>query len=243
VRSRNERRHNEWLRLSGRNTGAGKEVPDSQYRRDVCRGRCGGVGGGSRARTRRRRIRAVCDVAEQLKAGKFLRNLLQGSKETEPLLKVLVNAGQYKKDLEPIVEQAPERGVARRVKGLGSFLYKMFEDSGIRTGKGRSKGQLVGVVVALVLGALVWLLAMSSGRATPGLFVYPSAVLGLVCGIVGYWLGGLAGGAEAVFDLVAMSVALTAACATALPKQQDKLCANFDQHLEWYDAAKASQDR
>ena len=43
--------------------------------------------------------------------------------------------------------------------------------------------------------------------------------------------------------LVAMSVALTAGCATSPPKQQDDLCAIFDQHPEWYDAAKESQDR
>ena len=43
--------------------------------------------------------------------------------------------------------------------------------------------------------------------------------------------------------LVAMSVALTAGCATTPPRQQDNLCAVFDQHPDWYDAAKASQDR
>ncbi len=43
--------------------------------------------------------------------------------------------------------------------------------------------------------------------------------------------------------LVAMSVALTAGCAVSPPRQQDNLCAIFDQHPEWYDAAKESQDR
>jgi hypothetical protein len=43
--------------------------------------------------------------------------------------------------------------------------------------------------------------------------------------------------------VVAMSVALTAGCATSPPRQQDNLCAIFDQHPDWYDAAKESQDR
>ena len=41
--------------------------------------------------------------------------------------------------------------------------------------------------------------------------------------------------------LVAMSVALTAGCASAPPKHQDNLCAIFDQYPDWYDAAKDSQ--
>lgn len=41
--------------------------------------------------------------------------------------------------------------------------------------------------------------------------------------------------------LVAMSVALTAGCASAPPKHQDNLCAIFDQYPDWYDAAKNSQ--
>ncbi len=41
--------------------------------------------------------------------------------------------------------------------------------------------------------------------------------------------------------LVAMSVALTAGCASAPPKHQDNLCAIFDQYPGWYDAAKDSQ--
>jgi hypothetical protein len=40
-----------------------------------------------------------------------------------------------------------------------------------------------------------------------------------------------------------MSVVLVAGCATSPPKQQDNLCAIFDQHPEWYDAAKESQNR
>lgn len=43
--------------------------------------------------------------------------------------------------------------------------------------------------------------------------------------------------------LVAMSVTLTAGCASAPPKHQDNLCAIFDQYPEWYDAAKNSQDK
>lgn len=42
---------------------------------------------------------------------------------------------------------------------------------------------------------------------------------------------------------VAMSVALTAGCASSPPRHQDNLCAVFDQYPEWYDAAKASQDK
>lgn len=43
--------------------------------------------------------------------------------------------------------------------------------------------------------------------------------------------------------LVALSVALTAGCASSPPKRQDNLCAIFDQYPEWYDAAKESHDR
>lgn len=42
---------------------------------------------------------------------------------------------------------------------------------------------------------------------------------------------------------VAMSVALTAGCASSPPRHQDNLCAVFDQYPEWYDAAKASQGK
>ena len=40
-----------------------------------------------------------------------------------------------------------------------------------------------------------------------------------------------------------LSVVLMAGCASAPPKRQDNLCAIFDQYPEWYDAAKASQDK
>jgi len=43
--------------------------------------------------------------------------------------------------------------------------------------------------------------------------------------------------------LIAIFLALAAGCATAPPREQDDLCAIFDQYPEWYDAAKASQDR
>jgi hypothetical protein len=43
--------------------------------------------------------------------------------------------------------------------------------------------------------------------------------------------------------LVAFSVALTAGCASSPPRQQDDLCAIFDEYPEWYDAAKESQER
>jgi len=49
--------------------------------------------------------------------------------------------------------------------------------------------------------------------------------------------------AGAVRVLVALSAALAAGCATAPPTQQDNLCTIFDQYPEWYDAAKASQDK
>ncbi len=40
-----------------------------------------------------------------------------------------------------------------------------------------------------------------------------------------------------------LGVVLTAGCASAPPKHQDNLCAIFDQYPEWYDAAKASEDK
>ncbi len=43
--------------------------------------------------------------------------------------------------------------------------------------------------------------------------------------------------------LLAMSVALTAGCATSPPAHQDNLCAIFDQYPQWYDAAKDSQKK
>ncbi len=43
--------------------------------------------------------------------------------------------------------------------------------------------------------------------------------------------------------LLAMAIALMPGCASAPPKQQDNLCAIFDQYPEWYDAARDSQDK
>ena len=43
--------------------------------------------------------------------------------------------------------------------------------------------------------------------------------------------------------LLAVAVALMPGCASAPPKQQDNLCAIFDQYPEWYDAARDSQDK
>ncbi len=43
--------------------------------------------------------------------------------------------------------------------------------------------------------------------------------------------------------LLAAAVALLTGCASAPPKHQGNLCAIFDQYPEWYDAAKASQDK
>lgn len=43
--------------------------------------------------------------------------------------------------------------------------------------------------------------------------------------------------------LLAMSVALTAGCATSPPEHQDNLCVIFDQYPQWYDAAKDSQKK
>ena len=145
-------------------------------------------------------------VADELKRGSFLRNLFQGSKETEPLLKVLVKAGQYKKELKALIARAKKWGLALGVAALGGWLYRVFEDSGISTRAGRLTGFLTGVAVALVLAALIWALAMLFGGATPDLFIYPAAVLGLVCGIASYWLGGLAAGAGTFLDLVAKKV-------------------------------------
>jgi len=43
--------------------------------------------------------------------------------------------------------------------------------------------------------------------------------------------------------VLVLGVVLTPGCASAPPKQQDNLCAIFDQYPEWYDAAKASEDK
>ena len=43
--------------------------------------------------------------------------------------------------------------------------------------------------------------------------------------------------------VLVLGVLLTPGCASAPPKQQDNLCAIFDQYPEWYDAAKASEDK
>jgi len=43
--------------------------------------------------------------------------------------------------------------------------------------------------------------------------------------------------------ILTVTVALMGACAAAPPKQQENLCAIFDQYPEWYDAAKESQDK
>lgn len=45
------------------------------------------------------------------------------------------------------------------------------------------------------------------------------------------------------FLMLAVSGLLSAGCATAPPRQQDNLCAIFDQYPEWYDAARESQDK
>lgn len=49
--------------------------------------------------------------------------------------------------------------------------------------------------------------------------------------------------AGVVRALAALFVLLTAGCATSPPRQQDNLCAIFEQHPDWYDAAKESQGR
>ena len=43
--------------------------------------------------------------------------------------------------------------------------------------------------------------------------------------------------------VLVLGVVLTPGCASAPPKQQENLCAIFDQYPEWYDAAKASEDK
>lgn len=46
-----------------------------------------------------------------------------------------------------------------------------------------------------------------------------------------------------VILLIFVSITLAAGCASPPPKRQANLCAVFDQHPEWYDAAKASENR
>lgn len=145
-------------------------------------------------------------VAEQLKGGTFLRDLFQGSKETEPLLKVLVKAPDYKEDLQSLVARARKQGLARCVVPLIGWLNEVFNDGGISTRAGKVKGLLWGVAVALVFGALIWVLGALFGGATAALFAYPSLVLVLVCGVTGYLLGGLAAGAGTLYDIVATKI-------------------------------------
>ena len=49
--------------------------------------------------------------------------------------------------------------------------------------------------------------------------------------------------ARLMSSILALGVVLVAGCASSPPKHQDNLCAIFDQHPEWYDAARDSQDK
>lgn len=140
-------------------------------------------------------------AALALQRPSFLRNLFQGNRQTEPLLKILMNASQYGDELENLASKARGKGLSGLLLPLARWFSGIIADSGVDgVRKGKWRGLVAGAAVALALSCVIWAVATLFGAAPNVLFWYPLLVLGLVFGGIGFIFGGLVTGIEKLYE-------------------------------------------
>lgn len=150
-----------------------------------------GNGGFSRLKT----------TSENLQQPSFLRNLFQGTRHTEPLLKILMRAPQYGSELENMALKAKGGSLSSLLLPLARWLSGIVADSGIGgVWRGRWGGLFAGFAAALALSTVIWTVATLFGVASNALFWYPLLALGLVFGVIGFILGGLLAGIGKLYE-------------------------------------------
>ncbi|MGH8640303.1 MAG: patatin-like phospholipase family protein [Burkholderiales bacterium] len=120
----------------------------------------------------------------------FLRDLFQGSTTTQPLLNVLIRMARYVQEVKTI--NTKSGSVLWRIPAYLRLALKIVRESGVPGAwKGRLYGVLAGVLVAAMLagfiGAWPWLTTGSWAA-----FSWELAALGVLFGLSGFVLGGLA---------------------------------------------------
>ncbi len=139
-------------------------------------------------------------TAKALQQPSFLRNLFQGNRQTEPLLKILMKAPEYGSELEDMALKVKGKSLSRLLLPLARWLSGIVADSGIGLRKGRWSGLFAGVAAALILSAAIWAVAALFGVVTNFLFWFPLLVLGLIFGAIGFKLGGLLTGIGKLYE-------------------------------------------
>ncbi|MDP1716459.1 MAG: patatin-like phospholipase family protein, partial [Burkholderiales bacterium] len=139
-------------------------------------------------------------TAKALQQPSFLRNLFQGNRQTEPLLKILMKAPEYGSELEDMALKVKGKSLSRLLLPLARWLSGIVADSGVGLRKGRWSGLFAGVAAALILSAAIWTVAALFGVVTNFLFWFPLLVLGLIFGAIGFKLGGLLTGIGKLYE-------------------------------------------
>lgn len=116
----------------------------------------------------------------------FLSNLFQGSKATQPLMEILLRMTHYSAAIKALPSK---KGHFLRIIAALRLAGNIIEDSGISVGKWQFLLALAGLLLAALLAGVIG--ALSGSWVT---FPWTLVVLGLLFGVIGFYLGGLAAG-------------------------------------------------
>jgi predicted acylesterase/phospholipase RssA len=134
-------------------------------------------------------------VYEELQQPKNLLDLFQATPRTQPLLNLVLSLDDIGKGLKSIARKsAGFRKIFRKVSYacFARSQLKKIEVPGLAAG--RSLGAGIGLVLALVLVGVVWLLTNSLGSVSPWQTVAELVVLAVLFAVIGYFAGELAAG-------------------------------------------------
>jgi predicted acylesterase/phospholipase RssA len=134
----------------------------------------------------------------------YLRDLFQGSKATQPLLNILIRVARYIQDVKTINEK-PGSLLWRIPAYLGLVLQILKASAVPGIWKGRLYGVLAGVLLAALLAGIigVWPWLMTGFWAA---FSWDLTVLGILLGLAGLVVGGLAAGLYGLYRIAMTEV-------------------------------------
>jgi predicted acylesterase/phospholipase RssA len=134
----------------------------------------------------------------------YLRDLFQGSRATQPLLNIFIRMAHYIQEIKTMNRKAGS--ILWRIPALLRLALQILKDSGVPgVWKGRAYGVVAGVLLAALLAGIIGV----GPRLMTGFwaaFSWDLAVLGVLLGLAGLVLGGLAAGLYGLYRIATTEV-------------------------------------
>ena len=145
-------------------------------------------------------------VAKQLQEPGYLRNLFQGSSETEPLLNLVLQAPEHQKSLEELLRTRKNKGV-RIASDVARWLSRACVQTGARaTRRSTRLGLIAGWLLALTAGVTLYGISALLGRPSYVLLISVVFVAGLVLSALGAQIASVISALHTLYEIAFVKV-------------------------------------